>query len=122
VELAVCLPVIVPLVFASIEAANMVFLQEALQTTAYETARLAVKIGSSKDEALSWGGQMLTLHNVQGGSITIQPLDELGGLGGVLPGTMLTITATAPISSNRLLSGWFFSSGNLSATCVMQRE
>ena len=42
VELAVCLPVIALLVLASIEACTMIFVQQGLETVAYETARFAV--------------------------------------------------------------------------------
>jgi Flp pilus assembly protein TadG len=116
-ELAVCIPILVPIVFAAIEAAGMIFAQQALQTTAYETARIAVKPGSTDAEAIKWGEQVIQLRKVQGTSISISP-----SVDGLAPGIDVTVTVTADIAANRLLPTWFFDADDLSASCTMQRE
>jgi hypothetical protein len=114
-EIAVCIPILVPIVFASIEAASMIFVQQALQTTAYETARVAVSPGATDADAVSWGTQMIELRNVKGASISIHP--PAGS-----PGSDVTVTVTASTDANRLLPTWFFNAGDLSASCTMKRE
>ncbi len=95
----------------------MIFVQQALQTTAYETARAAVKTDSTNAEATSWGTQMLQLRNVKAGSLSIRPrVNDLP------PGTMVTVTVTADTDANRLLPAWFFNTGDMTASCTMQRE
>lgn len=118
VEFAVCLPVIVVIVFASIEACSMIFLKQALQITAYESVRVAIAMSGTSDAAVARGNEMLTQRNVKQGSVKLAPADVQH----LAPGQKVTVTATAPIGANRVVSSWFFSSGDLSATCVMLRE
>jgi Flp pilus assembly protein TadG len=118
VEFAVCMPVIVVIVFASIEACSMIFLKQALEITAYETVRAAIAMGGTSDAAKARGDEMLAQRNVKQGSVTIAP----GGVQSLAPGTQVTVTATAPIGANRVISSWFFSSGDLSASCMMLKE
>ena len=47
VEFAVCLPVLVLLVFGAIEASSFIFLKQALTVAAYEGVRETVRIGSN---------------------------------------------------------------------------
>jgi hypothetical protein len=112
------MPVIMVIVFASIEACSMVFLKIDLQTTAYETARVAVTPTGTTDNAIGRGNEVLTQRNVSGGSIQINPSSaESAPVGG-----LITVTVTAPVDSNRVIAGWFFSGGNLTSTCAMVRE
>ncbi len=95
----------------------MIFVQQALQTTAYETARVAVKPGSSNAEAVNWGDQLVQLRKVQGANISINPAVD-----GLEPGTDVTVTVTADIEANRMLPTWFFNASDLTASCTMKRE
>ena len=52
VELAVCLPVIVLLVFGSIEASSFIFLKQSLNVSAYEGIREAIRVGSNNAAAV----------------------------------------------------------------------
>jgi Flp pilus assembly protein TadG len=118
VEFVVCLPVIATIVLASLESCSMVFLQQSLETAAYETARTASAPNSITADALARGDQLLLDRNVQGGSVQLQP----AVLEQAAKGERVTVTVTAPIDQNRIVPPWFFGSGQLSAQCVMLRE
>ena len=47
VELAVCLPVIILLVFGAIEASSFIFLKQSLNVAAYEGIRESIRISSN---------------------------------------------------------------------------
>ena len=117
-EMAVCLPVVVLVVVASIEACSLIFLQQAIQTTAYETARFAVAPLSTSANAVARGTQVLTDRNVSGGTIAINPaLVE-----NVDRGTLVVSTVEAPLSANRLLPEFFYGDQTMTATVTMMRE
>jgi hypothetical protein len=47
VELAICLPVMLLIIYGAMEAAGMIFLRQALVQSAYEAAKVAAKTGDS---------------------------------------------------------------------------
>lgn len=96
----------------------MVFLKITLQTSAYEAARVAIAPNGTVADAVNRANEVLSQRNVQQGSIEITPTD----LHNVPAGQQVTVTASAPVSSNRVIAGWFFSAGNLSASTVMLKE
>ncbi len=118
VELAVCLPVIILIVFASIEACSMVFLQQALQTTAYETGRFAVAPRSTTAAALARGDQVLADRNVQGAEISLDPVN----MEATDRGNPVVIRVEAPLDENRLFPAFFFGGQQLAAEVTMLRE
>src|SRR5882762_9040916 len=75
VEFAVCLPVVMLVVFASIEASSMIFLKIDLQTTAYESARVGSAPTGTSADAISRGNDFLTQRNVHGGTVQTSPAD-----------------------------------------------
>lgn len=118
VEFAVCIPLIVMIVLASIEASSMIFLKLDLQTTAYEAARVAVAPAATAGDVVSRGNEVLDQRNIKDGSVQVNPAN----LQNVAAGANVTVTATAPVASNRIIAGWFFNGGSLSASTVMVRE
>ena len=118
VELAVCLPLVAVVVFASIEACSMVFLKIALQTSAYEAARVAIAPNGTVTDAAERANQVLSQRTVHDGEIQVSPTN----LRDLAVGQQVVVTATAPIASNRVIAGWFFGAGNLSASTVMLKE
>lgn len=118
VELAVCLPVILLLVLASIEACTLIFVQQSLETTAYETARFAVSPRSTSASALARGNQVISDRELQGARITLDPSDMTAAGRGQL----VEVTVSAPFDRNRLFPSFFFGSQTLTADVTMQRE
>ena len=96
----------------------MIFLKQALQTAAYEAVRVAIDPNGSMDAVMARAHDMLDQRKVQGGSANVSPAN----LQQLAPGTRVTVTVHAPIAPNRVISQWFFSSGQLSASCVMAKE
>ena len=115
VELAVCLPVIMLLVLASVEACTMLFVQQSLETTAYETARIAASPRSAQSDALDRGSQVIQDRDLQGATITIAPSSPDRG-------DDVTATVTAPFDSNRMFPSFFFGNQQLTANVTMQKE
>lgn len=97
VELAVCLPVLVVIVLGSIEATNALFLKQRLTASAYEGARKASTPNKTSTDAWNAANDILTQFGVAGGSITVNP-SALGTA--TVAGTQVTVTVTAPLSSN----------------------
>ena len=96
----------------------MVFLKISLQASAYEAARVAIAPNGTVVDAVSRASEVLTQRSVQQGSIEITPTNLYD-----LPvGQQVTVTASAPIGDNRVIAGWFFSAGNMSASTVMLKE
>lgn len=118
VELAVCLPVVLLLVLASIEACTLVFVQQSLETTAYETARFAVSPGSDSADALTRGNQVIGDRQLNGAQIVLNP----SNMSATNRGELVEVTVTAPFDSNRLFPSFFFGNQVLTADVTMQRE
>lgn len=118
VELAVCLPVVLLLVLASIEACTLVFVQQSLETTAYETARFAVSPGSDSVMALARGDQVIADRQLNNAQITLNP----GNMSTTNKGELVEVTVTAPFDNNRIFPAFFFGSQLLTADVTMQRE
>ena len=98
VELAVCLPVLVIIVLGSIEATNALFLKERLTASAYEGARKASTPNKTSVDATTAAQAVLTQFGVAGGSITVTPTVGTA----TAAGTQITVTVTAPLSSNSI--------------------
>lgn len=117
-ELAVCLPVIVLIVLATIEACTMVFLKQSLSIAAYEGARAALIQSATNTSVQNVANQVLTQRRVNGGTVTIQP----GNLITVLPGEYLTVTCSAPASSNSIIPIRFYRGRTLTGSATMMKE
>ena len=117
-ELAVCLPVIVLIVFASIEACGMIYLQQSIQTAAYETARFAVTPRSTSDAATARRAQILADRRVAGATFELTPVDVTAAA----RGTQVVVRVTAPLDLNRIMPDFFFGNQQLQAQVTMLRE
>jgi len=117
-EFAVCLPVILLLVFGMIESCSMIFLKQSLTVAAYEGVRTALEDQAVAADVRQTCEQILEDRQVQDGTITIAPNDfEL-----LPPGEYISITVSAPADSNSIIPGSFFNGKTLSATATMMKE
>ena len=73
-EFAVCLPIVLVIVFGSIESCTMIFLKQSLAVAAYEGARVAIEQGDNAG-VIAASNQILIDRNVNGGSIETVPAD-----------------------------------------------
>ena len=104
IETAVAIPAIALLVFGSIEAANSVFVKQALTSAAFEAASAASKSGSTDTAVRAHCEQVLDARGISQRTINITPPVEANMDGG----TVFTITVTAPASSLSIGTSWLF--------------
>ncbi|MFK8111053.1 MAG: TadE family protein [Rubripirellula sp.] len=118
VEFAVCLPMIVLLVFGAIEASSFIFLKQSLNVAAYEGVRESIRNGSSNAIATGRAQNILNSRNVQGFAIRF-PNGESSGKD---RGEEVVIEVSAPTSTNSPLAGQFVANRLLTARIVMVKE
>ncbi len=118
VELAVCLPVIILLVFGSIEAASFIFLKQSLNVAAYEGIRETIRNGSTNANGEARATNLLDSRNVNDYQITF-PNGEAGSAN---RGDEIVILVSAPTQTNSPLAGQFVSNRQLTSRVVMVKE
>lgn len=104
VEFALCLPLLMILVFGSIEASNAIYLRQAMTIASYEATQIASAVGGTDAEALQRANEILATYNIQGASVGISPSITAT----TVPGTAITVTISAPSNSNSIGPNWFF--------------
>lgn len=117
-ELAICLPLLVMLVLASIEACSMIFLDHGLTITSYEGVRVAINYDSTNTKVLDRCNLLISERGIADSSISITP----SNVATVPRGQPITITVSAPCDSNAIIPAWFFGGRTLTATTVMVKE
>ena len=117
-EFAVCLPVIVLLLLATIEACTMVFVKQALTVAAYEGSRVAIGQDKSTSDVQTAVDRILIERRINGATLTMQP----GNPNAVNEGEYLSVTVTAPAASNAVIPVTFYRGRTLSATATMMKE
>lgn len=117
-EFAVCLPVIVLIVLATIEACTMVFLKQSLSIAAYEGAREALTQNATNSSVINVAQQVLTERRVTGGNVTLEP----GNLTSVAPGEYMTVSVSAPAAGNNIIPIRFYRGRSLTGSATMMKE
>jgi Flp pilus assembly protein TadG len=117
-ELAVCMPVIVLIVLATIEACAMIFLQQSLSVAAYEGARVALAPGAQSSNVAYQCQLILDDRDVNGATVIVNP----GDIPGAAAGTWINVETSAPFSKNSLVGGWLFGNRTLTAVVQMVKE
>jgi Flp pilus assembly protein TadG len=117
-ELAVCLPIVVLLVVATIEACSMIFLRQSLAVSAYEGVRTAIKSGATAAEVQSTCQQILKDRRVAGGTVTVNPAN----IAAIAPGEFVNVTVSAPCAGNTVVPIQFYRGRTLTTTASMMVE
>lgn len=118
VEFAVCLPVLVLLVFGSIEASSFIFLKQSLNVAAYEGIREAVRLDGDNASGDARAINILNSRGVNDFSVSF-PSGETS----TLPrGRDVVIEVSAPTISNSPLAGQFIPNRIVTARVVMLKE
>lgn len=120
VELAVCLPVLMLLTMATLEATDLVFLRQRLVTAAFEAARTATAPGQTSAGGIASGTNILTARGITGGNVSISPTV----LSNTATGTQVNATVTAPFATNSYMEPFLFGSSvsNVTVTVTMVRQ
>ena len=118
VEFAVCLPVIVLLVFGGIQSASMLFLRQTLVQASYEGIKTAVTNNGNLADAEAAARAVTDGRNLEGVSVTFDPSDieslERGGI--------VRVTVSAPGDNNSLFPFGPFAGKNVSASAAFVKE
>jgi hypothetical protein len=114
----ICLPLLVILVLASIEACSMIFLDNSLTITSYEGVRVGINFDSTNTKVLARCNQIIDQRSVQDATVSINPSD----VANVPRGQPLSITVSAPCDSNIIIPPWFYGGRTLSVTTTMVKE
>jgi Flp pilus assembly protein TadG len=115
--LAICLPVLLTFAFGMMELCSILHVRQRMVTACYDTVRLATRPTTARsravsaDEALTRCRTTLTSLGVRGATASISPAD----LSTAVPGTIVTVTVTAPLSQNSVTS-WVVSSSSMFTT------
>ena len=117
-ELAVCLPVVALLVFASLESCSMIFLRQALCATTYEGVRVAIHQEATNGQVIERCREILKARNVKGSAITI----DVTNVAAVELGKPITVTVRASCDANSIMPPWFFGGRSLAASASMVKE
>jgi hypothetical protein len=117
-ELAVCLPVVVLLVVATIEACSAIFLKQSLTVSAYEGVRTALEEGATTVSVEDTCNRILAERRVQGAEVTVRPTD----IASLEPGDFVDVTVSAPFTANSVVPARFYRGRSLSATASMMIE
>jgi len=104
-ELAVCLPLIVLLVFGSIQACGLVYLKHTATSAAYEATLELAKPNASNASVTARATQVLTALNVAGGTVEIFPANT--NVAQATAGDAVSIVVTVPASPNLLVNVFF---------------
>jgi Flp pilus assembly protein TadG len=120
VELAICLPILVVMVFGSIEATDAIFLKQRLTAVAYEGARSATTPGKTSAMATTAMNNIIAQFGISGCSVTITPTVTT-----TTPvGTQITVSISAPLSSNLCIAPFIIGKllTNMTAKVVMVHQ
>lgn len=118
VEFAVCLPLLILLVFGSIEASSMIFLKQTLNVAAYEATREAVRRGRSNADASARAQAILDSRNTAGYRIDFPNGESFD----IVRGQEVVAVVSAPSGANSPLVGQFIRTRNLSSRVVMVKQ
>ncbi|WP_145293835.1 TadE/TadG family type IV pilus assembly protein [Crateriforma conspicua] len=118
VEFAVCLPVLVLLVFGSIEASSFIFLKQSISVSAYEGVRDAIRNEGSNATARQRIENILNSRGVQGYAVAF-PSGESADAD---RGDEIVVEVSAPTQPNSPLAGQFIANRTIRSRVVMIKE
>lgn len=104
-ELAVCLPMLVLIVFGSLQACNLVYLKQGVVTAAYEGSLELAKRNATNSSIVARTQQVLDARGVKNADIRVLPGNV--DVAAAALGTPVTVEVTAPVMQNVTLSRFF---------------
>lgn len=116
VEFAVCLPILLIIVWGTVVACSLIHLRHSLTLAAYEGARTAIVKDATNADVTSAGDWVLDSRRVVNKSVTVGAAD----ITQIVPGQYITVTASADMNSNMPLRG--FANGTMQVSSQMMKE
>ncbi|MEM9826382.1 MAG: TadE/TadG family type IV pilus assembly protein [Planctomycetota bacterium] len=116
-ELAILLPILVTIVFGTIEICTMIRTQERLCVVAYEGARVAMTPEATLTNVTFQKDLLVAENGLQSVTMEVQPSD----LSSLQSGQWVRVTTSAPFIDNSIIGGWMFPSMTLTESISVQR-
>jgi len=98
------LPIMAAIVFGGMEASSAIHLKQTLTSSAYEAARTITATGGTQDRAQNRFDEIVAAQNIQQATITFTPSVNSS----TDPGTLVTVTVTAPATVNSYAPAWYY--------------
>jgi len=118
VEFAVCLPIILFIVLASIEAASLMFLRQALVQSAYEGAKVAIRTGGNNSDATAAANAVAAGRRINNLNVVFTPSD----VSSASQGDIIRVSITAPGDANSFIPFGPFKGKTIIAEAAMVKE
>ena len=118
VEFCLCLPVVLLIVFGTIEACEMIFLKQSATIAAYEGARTAIVPDVENGSVEVVVQQILDDRGVTNSTISVTPSD----ITLTPPGDYISVEVTAPVSGNSSFSSFFTGDAIVTGRVEMMKE
>jgi Flp pilus assembly protein TadG len=118
-ELAICLPILVLIVFGSLQMCNVIYLKHALVTAAYEGSLEMAKSTTTNDNVTARIQQVLEARRINNAEIEILPVGT--NVAATPHGATLTIHLTANTASNLSVTGFVTFPVTMEHTLVCSR-
>ena len=120
VELAICLPVLLLLIFGSIQACNLIHVRQKATTAAYEGALVGLKKGTTESEVTSRVQAILSSRKLKNGTTTVSA--AAGPFSDIRPGDLFTVTVTVPADENIIGPSMFMTPENVEVSLTAARQ
>ena len=118
VECAFCIPVVMLIMFGTLETCSGVFLKETLTVTAYEGCRVGVRRRATRTDVINECNAVLAARGVTGATVSVTPAD-FSTLSALDP---ISVTVSAPTNGNSTYIFNFMADRSVSARVTMVRE
>ncbi len=118
VEFAVLMPVLMVVVFGTIEAASMIFLKQTLVQASYESAKVLARRDGTEVGAIRVANEVANGRRIDSLDIRFEP----SNIQSVPRGTFIRVTTSAPANANSLTGFSFAGNRRVSAFAVMVKE
>lgn len=116
VELALCLPILLTLLFASYELARANMIRHSTESAAYEGARAGILPGATPEKIRESTRLLLTSVGVRSFDVVVEPevIDETTDT--------VAVTVLVPFRENTTFAGFFVQDPTFQGRCQLTRE
>ncbi|MEQ8847324.1 TadE family protein [Botrimarina sp.] len=96
VELALSLPILVTILFGTLECCELLFTKQSIAVAAYESGRVAARRDATTEAVTNRFNQIVAARRLVGATMTLTP----GDLSALSIGEEIRIDVTAPVAEN----------------------
>jgi len=118
VEMAIVLPILMIVVFGTLEVCERMMLRQSATVAAYESVRLAARRTVTADRSINRGLSILEGRNIENAQIRLRP----ASLQNVASGEEIRVEALVPVRGNTAISYVLPNSGVIRVFATMLRE